>query len=62
MRRLTVRRRASVHKKLLLQAMVCNLALLLRALYGAGKPKAASEGAVELLFALWRLFALFLQP
>ncbi len=62
LRRLTVRGRVNVHKRLLIQAMACNLALLLRALYGAGKPKAASEAAVELFLALWRLLALLLQP
>ena len=31
-----VRGRGNVHKKLLIQAAACNLALLLRALYGAG--------------------------
>lgn len=55
LRRLTVRGRGNVHKKLLLQAMACNLALLVRALYGAGKPKAAAERAVELFLALFVL-------
>ena len=55
LRRLTVRGRGNVHKKVLLQAMACNLALLVRALYGAGKPKAASERAARLF---WTLFGL----
>ena len=43
MDRLWVRGRENVHKKLLIQAAACNLALLLRSLYGAGKPKAAHD-------------------
>jgi hypothetical protein len=43
-----------VHKKLLIQAAACNLALLMRALYGAGKPRAAHDRQVHLIFAiLW---------
>src|SRR5258708_19821068 len=38
MDRLYVRGIVNVHKKLLLQAAACNLALLLRSYYGAGKP------------------------
>jgi transposase len=43
MHRLYVRGRMNVHKKLLIQAPACNLALLMRAVLGAGKPKAAQE-------------------
>jgi len=43
----------NVHKKLLIQAAACNLALLMRALYGAGKPKAAHDQAKEALFVVW---------
>jgi hypothetical protein len=50
-----------VHKKLLIQAAACNLALLMRALYGAGKPRAAHDRAVQLFFAIWRLFSLLAQ-
>jgi hypothetical protein len=32
----------NVHKKLLVQAAACNLALLMRSMHGAGKPRAAS--------------------
>jgi transposase len=54
MDRLYVRGRDNVHKKLLLQAAACNLALLLRSLYGAGKPRAAHDRRGELVFAiLW---------
>lgn len=42
----------NVHKKFLFEAMACNLALPVRALYGAGKPKAAGERAAELFLAL----------
>ncbi|MDW8356226.1 MAG: transposase [Bryobacterales bacterium] len=52
LRRLTVRGRTNVHKRLLIQAMACNLALLVRAFCGAGKPKAASERAAALFLAL----------
>ena len=54
MARLYVRGRNNVHKKLLLQAASCNLALLMRELYGAGKPKAAHDRRGELICAiLW---------
>jgi hypothetical protein len=45
--RLYVRGLGNVHKKLLIQAAACNLALLMRSLYGAGKPKAAHDGKTE---------------
>jgi len=43
MDRLYVRGRGNVQKKLLIQAAACNLALIMRSWYGAGKPKAAHE-------------------
>jgi transposase len=52
MDRLWVRGRENVHKKLLLQAAACNLALLMRSLYGAGKPRAAHDRIVKAVFAL----------
>jgi len=55
MHRLYVRGMENVHKKLLIQAAACNLALLMRALYGAGKPKAAHDQAEEVLFVVWLL-------
>ena len=51
MDRLWVRGRENVHKKLLLQAAACNLALLLRSIYGAGKPKAAHDQLKTAIFA-----------
>lgn len=51
MDRLYVRGVKNVHKKLLLQAAACNLALLMRSLYGAGKPRAAHDHIVEAVFA-----------
>ena len=42
----------NVHKKFLIQAAACNLALLLRSIYGAGKPKAAYNRAVAAIFAI----------
>jgi transposase len=53
--RLYVRGRENVHKKLLLQAAACNLALLMRKLYGAGKPKAAHDRPIEAIFIIWAL-------
>ena len=51
MDRLYVRGIENVHKKLLLQAAACNLALLMRSLYGAGKPRAAHDRVVA-IFAI----------
>src|SRR4029079_736932 len=50
--RLWVRGVENVHKKLLVQAAACKLALLMRALYGAGKPRAAHERTIEAIFAV----------
>jgi transposase len=50
--RLYVRGIGNVHKKLLIQAAACNLALLMRALYGAGKPRAAQDRWGELIFVV----------
>lgn len=50
--RLYVRGSENVHKKFLLQAAACNLALLLRSLYGAGKPRAAHDRALEAISAI----------
>jgi transposase len=65
MDRLWVRGLENVHKKLLIQAAACNLALLLRALYGAGKPKAAHDGlrkAVIAILGFIRAVETFWQP
>ena len=50
--RLYVRGIKNVHKKFLIQAAACNLALLMRSVYGAGKPKAAYDRAVAAIFAI----------
>src|SRR5205823_13112160 len=50
--RLYVRGLENVHKKLLIQAAACNLALLPRSLYGAGKPRAAHDRGVKAILAL----------
>ena len=50
--RLYVRGIKNVHKKFLIQAAACNLALLMRSLYGAGKPKAAYDRAVAAILAI----------
>ena len=51
--RLYVRGCRNVHKKLLIQAAACNLALLMRALLGAGKPKAAHERLTAAIFMIF---------
>ena len=55
MDRLYVRGIENVHKKLLVQAAACNLALLMRSMYGAGKPRAAHDQSVEAIFAILAL-------
>jgi transposase len=57
--RLYVRGLDNVHKKLLIQAAACNLALLMRSMYGSGKPRAAHEGVIELVFAFLVLMKAF---
>jgi transposase len=52
MDRLFVRGTKNVHKKLLVQAAACNLALLMRSIYGAGKPRAAHDQSIEAVFAI----------
>ena len=54
MRRLHVRGLEEVHKKLLIQAAACNLALLLRTKHGAGTPR----GLAEAKKSLWMLILL----
>ena len=55
MDRLYVRGIENVHKKLLVQAAACNLALMMRSIYGAGKPRAAHDRSVEAIFAILAL-------
>jgi len=65
MDRLWVRGLENVHKKLLIQAAACNLALLMRSIYGTGKPKAAHDGLRQAVFAILafiRAVETFLQP
>lgn len=59
--RLYVRGRENVHKRLLLQAVACNLALLMRSWHGAGKPRAASDRTEEAILALLRFFIALLE-
>jgi hypothetical protein len=54
---LYVRGLQNVHKKLLIQAAACNLALLMRTLHGAGKPRAAHDRRRELILAILRLYS-----
>src|SRR5450432_3303445 len=51
--RLYVRGLENVHKKFLIQAAACNLALLLRSTYGSGKPKAAHDRAEEVILMIF---------
>ena len=47
-----------MHKKFLIQAAACNLALLMRSKYGSGKPRAAHDKAAEvflMIFAVRKL-------
>src|SRR5450631_2850752 len=50
--RLYVRGLENVHKKFLIQAAACNLALLLRSTYGSGKPRAAHDRAAEAILMI----------
>jgi transposase len=52
MDRLWVRGLENVHKKLLIQAAACNLALLMRSFYGTGKRKAAHDQVRRAVFAI----------
>lgn len=52
MDRLWVRGLENVHKKLLIQAAACNLALLMRSIYGTGKPRAAHDAWHKAIFAI----------
>jgi transposase len=51
--RLYVRGLENVHKKFLIQAAACNLALLLRSRYGSGKPRAAHDSAAEAILTIF---------
>ena len=51
--RLWVRGLENVHKKCLIQAAACNLALLLRSTYGSGKPRAAHDRAAEVILMIF---------
>jgi hypothetical protein len=50
--RLYVRGLENVHKKFLIQAAACNLALLMRSMYGSGKPRAAHDGAIKAMLTI----------
>ena len=65
MDRLWVRGLENVHKKMLIQAAACNLALLMRSFYGTGKPKAAHDQLSHAVFAILgfiRAIQTFSQP
>ncbi len=51
--RLYVRGKENVHKKFLIQAAACNLALLMRSRYGSGKPRAAHDAVVDAILTFW---------
>ena len=57
LRRLYVRGKQNVHKRLLLQAAACNLALLLRKMVGVGTPRAMQGGFHLSLVLLQRISA-----
>jgi transposase len=50
--RLYVRGKENVHKKFLIQAAACNLALLMRSTYGSGKPRAAHDAVVDAILTI----------
>jgi transposase len=50
--RLYVRGKENVHKKFLIQAAACNLALLMRSIHGSGKPRAAHDEAVDAILTI----------
>jgi transposase len=50
--RLYVRGKENVHKKFLIQAAACNLALLMRSTYGYGKPRAAHDGVIDAILTI----------
>ena len=50
--RLYVRGLINVHKKFLIQAAACNLALLLRSRYGSGKPRAAHDKRADAILMI----------
>src|ERR1700692_4385948 len=50
--RLYVRNLENVHKKFLIQAAACNLALLMRSTHGSGKPRAAHDRAAEAILMI----------
>lgn len=65
MDRLYVRGRENVHKRLLLQATACNLALLMRSIYGTGKPRAADDRKLKRILAVlqfMRALTTFYEP
>jgi transposase len=51
--RLYVRGVENVHKKFLIQAAACNLALLMRSTHGSGKPRAAHDRAADAILMIW---------
>jgi len=53
--RLYVRGLDNVHKKFLIQAAACNLALLMRSTFGSGKPRAAHDRAAEAILMILAL-------
>jgi transposase len=50
--RLYVRGKENAHKKFLIQAAACNLALLMRSTYGSGKPRAAHDAVIEAILTI----------
>src|SRR5215469_14615474 len=53
--RLYVRGKENIHKKFLIQAAACTLALLMRSVYGSGKPRAAHDRIVDAILTILAL-------
>src|SRR5215475_3658231 len=61
LRRMHVRGRSNVAKRVLLQAVAFNLALILRSLMKAGSPRSLADQRIGFFCALWGLMAVFLR-
>jgi transposase len=51
--RLYVRGKENVHKRFLIQAAACNIALLMRARYGSGKPREAHDAIADAILTIF---------
>ena len=60
--RLYVRGIENVHKKFLIQAVACNLALLMRSTYGSGKPRAAHDRVAQAILTILTIMRALEDP